>query len=510
MILVIHPDALECENDRKSLRFTIKPTGKIIHEPVSQKIIKTKISGPSHLIYPDDPAPGFHVLCRRKRGDWLGMGFGNHGYHRQPARSSDEISPETIIGVKFGLFTDLGSETRINKFLSVNARMDIIDIFSNKNSARPDLLIRAPGRVNLIGEHIDYNDGPVLPAAIDREVKIAASGNTDSKIQLHAIDLDQETVINIADLDQKVDQDGNPLPAWACYPAGVAWALIKSGLEIHGIHAVFSSNIPIGAGLSSSAAVEVGFGYTWKALENWEIEPLEMAIICQRAENEYVGVSCGLMDQFASACGVEGHALYFDTRSLEYKTAPLPDDLSIIIADSSVRRSLTSSGYNERRASCESAVKYLSEYLPGIKSLRDVSPIEFAAYSEFLPRTERMRAEHVVKEIARVDSALSALRREDGQVFGALMYSSHASLRDLYEVSTPELDTLVELTRDLQGCIGARLTGAGFGGCTVNLVQETCAQEFITQLGEKYLRETGLKAQIYLCRASQGANVTFL
>ena len=348
--------------------------------------------------------------------------------------------------------------------------MEIIELFSDKFSKKPELLTRAPGRVNLIGEHTDYNDGPVLPAAIDREVIIAALRNPENKIHLYAADLKQEAVMNIDDLADKVDQDGNPLPAWALYPAGVAWALIESGLDIQGLKAVYGSDIPIGAGLSSSAAVEVGFGYTWQGLGEWEIEPLEMAKICQKAENEYVGVSCGLMDQFASACGVEGHALYFDTRSLEYQAAPLPGDLKIIIADSGVRRSLTSSGYNERRASCESAVSHLQKYLPRINSLRDVSPIEFAAFSEFLPDRERKRAEHVIKEIARVESALNALRRDDGRVFGALMYSSHASLRDLYEVSTPELDTLVEITREVEGCIGARLTGAGFGGCTVNLV----------------------------------------
>ncbi len=388
--------------------------------------------------------------------------------------------------------------------------MQIISIFTDKFSHQPYLLTRAPGRVNLIGEHVDYNEGPVLPVAIDREVNIAASRNADNKIRLYAVDLEQESVINIADLSDKVDEVGNPLPAWAFYPAGVAWALIESGLNVQGINAVYSSNIPIGAGLSSSAAVEVGFGFTWQGLEDWEIEPLEMAKICQRAENEYVGVSCGLMDQFASACGVEGHALYFDTRSLEYQPAPLPDYLSIIIADSNVRRSLTSSGYNDRRLSCESAVRHLREYLPGIQSLRDISPVEFAAYSEFLPRIERMRAEHVVKEIARVNSALNALHRGDEQVFGALMYASHASLRDSYEVSTPELDTLVKLTRDLEGCIGARLTGAGFGGCTVNLVQEKSEQDFIARLGEEYYQDTGLRAQIYLCRPSQGASVLYL
>ncbi len=383
--------------------------------------------------------------------------------------------------------------------------MEVTEEYKREFGANPAFISRAPGRVNLIGEHVDYNNGPVLPAAIDREVNIAAGVNPEGLVRLYALDLNEKVTFRLDGLERKVDIDGSPLPTWALYPAGVAWALMEAGLEVFGLNACFTSNVPIGAGLSSSAAIEVGFGVTWEALTGWDIEPLELAQICQRAENEYVGLSCGLMDQFASACGVDGHALYFDTRSLEYQPAPLPKQVNIIIADSGVRRSLTTSAYNERRASCEKAVELLREYLPDIQSLRDVSPVEFAAYKEFLPEIERMRAEHIVKEIARVQSALSALRRSDEQAFGALMYSSHASLRDLYEVSTPELDVLVELTRDLPGCLGARLTGAGFGGCTVNLVQEEYSAEFMENLERGYQGKTGRQARVYLCYASQGA-----
>jgi galactokinase len=383
--------------------------------------------------------------------------------------------------------------------------MDVFREYEREFEGKPACICRAPGRVNLIGEHVDYNDGPVLPAAIDREVNIAAGENPDGMVRLFALDLGEKVTFGLERLEVKVDIDGSPLPAWALYPAGVAWALMKAGLEVKGLNACYTSNVPIGAGLSSSAAIEVGFGVTWQTLAGWEIELLELAQICQRAENEYVGLSCGLMDQFASACGVEGHALYFDTRSLEYQPAPLPEGVNIVIADSGVRRSLTSSAYNERRASCEKAVELLREYLPDIESLRDVSPVEFAAYKEYLPEIERKRAEHIVKEIARVQSALSALKRSDDLAFGALMYSSHASLRDLYEVSTPELDTLVELTRDLPGCLGARLTGAGFGGCTVNLVQKERSPDFIAELERGYQDRTGREAKVYLCYASQGA-----
>lgn len=384
--------------------------------------------------------------------------------------------------------------------------MDIAAQFESEYGRKPEFICRAPGRVNLIGEHVDYNDGPVLPAAIDREVLIAAAANPDRVVHLHALDLGSKTSFSLSDLKDKLALDGNPLPDWGLYPAGVAWSLMEAGLELKGLFASLTSNVPIGAGLSSSAAIEVGYGNAWGSVSGWRIDPLEMAQICQRAENEYVGLSCGLMDQFASACGVDNHAVYFDTRSLEFQPAPLPEEIKIVIADSGVRRSLTNSAYNERRASCEKAVELLSHYLPGIKSLRDISPIEFAAYQEYLPRIESKRAEHVVKEIARVESALSALQRQDEQAFGALMYSSHTSLRDLYEVSTPELDVLVDITRDLPGCLGARLTGAGFGGCTVNLVWEDYIREFEVSLEESYYDRTGRRAQVYSCRASQGAS----
>jgi galactokinase len=234
---------------------------------------------------------------------------------------------------------------------------------------------------------------------------------------------------------------------------------------------------------------------------------MALARLCQQAENAYVGVSSGLMDQFASAHGVEDHALYFDTRSLVWKPVPLPPGTVIVVADSGIRRSLANSAYNERRAACEKAVELLQAFMPNIQSLRDVSPTEFAAYSESLPPDVRKRAEHVVKEIARVQSAVSALERDDARAFGALMYAGHASLRDLYQVSTAELDALVETARGLSGCLGARLTGAGFGGCTVNLVDETHTSDFIAGLKSGYQQRTGHLAQVYLCHASQGASV---
>lgn len=385
--------------------------------------------------------------------------------------------------------------------------MEVPSEFSQHFNHLPDFLVRAPGRVNLLGEHVDYNDGFVLPAAIDRAVHLAFSPVEGRPITLVAHDLNERVEFDPERLEEKCDISGKPLPSWALYPAGVAWVLRNAGYPVTGMQAVYSSNIPIGAGLSSSAAVEVGFALAWQTLGGWLMDRLTLAQLSQKAENQYVGVACGLMDQFASANGVKGHALYLDMRSLEYQPAPLPEGTAVVIADSGVRRSLANSAYNERRAACEQAVALLQQYMPHIRSLRDVSPTEFAAYSVYLPPVIRKRAEHVVKEIARVESAYSALLRQDKRAFGALMYAGHASLRDLYEVSLPELDTLVALTRELPGCLGARLTGAGFGGCTVNLVEKEYAPDFIQGLKEKYQAASGKQALVYLCEAVDGVSL---
>lgn len=385
--------------------------------------------------------------------------------------------------------------------------MTLIDIFRGAFQTRPALTARAPGRVNLLGEHVDYNDGIVLPAAIDREVRLVVAPNHSSRVRLHAVDLGQSVAFDLADLERKLDIHGQPLPQWALYPAGVAWALQEAGCNPHGMDAAYSSDVPIGSGLSSSAAVEVGFAAAWQELGGWAIDRMKLAQLCQRAENLYLGVASGLMDQFASANGVAGHALMFDTRSLEWQPVSLPAGTALVIADSGTRRTLAGSAYNERRASCEEAVRLLQHYLPGIHSLRDVKPTEFAAYSEYLPDIPRKRAGHIVHEIARVESAVTALRTGRTKSFGALMFAGHASLRDLYEVSLPELDALVEIARGLPGILGARLTGAGFGGCTVNLVEDHHAPDFVRSLADAYHQQTGRTAQVYLCRASDGASV---
>jgi len=369
----------------------------------------------------------------------------------------------------------------------------------------PRVETQAPGRVNLLGEHVDYNQGLVLPIAIDRKLSLAAAPTSDGIVSLNALDLGEQVSFHLDNVSDQCDLSGRPLPGWALYPAAIADVLQRAGLAISGMQAVYRSDIPIGAGLSSSAAVEVAFATTWQAMSGWEMDKLALAKLCQQAENEYVGVSSGLMDQFASACGVEGHVLCFDTRSLEWAAYDLPPGTVIIIADSGIRRSLAGSAYNDRRSACEQAVDLLRKYLPGIQSLRDVSTVELAAYSTYLPDEIEIRAEHVVKEIHRVDQAIIALRRGDARMFGGFMFASHKSLRELYEVSLPELDKLVEIARGLPGIYGARLTGAGFGGCTVNLVEAKDAPVFIEGLQEGYHNKTGREAKVYLCYASNGA-----
>lgn len=367
----------------------------------------------------------------------------------------------------------------------------------------------APGRVNLLGEHVDYNDGAVLPAAIDRAMRLQARPAADGVVRLHALDLHQSTAFSLDGLERKQAVDGQPLPSWALYPAGVAWALQQHGFATPPFEAAFTSNVPMGAGLSSSAAVEVGFAALWQHLGGWQASRLTLAQYAQQAENRYVGVNCGLMDQFASANGVEGHALYFDTRSLDFRPVPLPADAVIVIADSGARRSLAnSSAYNDLRAACEHAVALLKPYLPGIRALRDVPVADFERLEHLLPRLVAKRARHVVTECARVEEAIRLLEYGDAAGFGHLMFETHASLRDFYEVSIYELDVLVELAARLPGCWGARLSGAGFGGCTVNLVQESHAPQFIAHLSEGYRQKTGKQAEVYLCHASQGVSVS--
>jgi galactokinase len=359
----------------------------------------------------------------------------------------------------------------------------------------------------VLGEHVDYNDGPVLPVAIDLTMTMTFSALEEDLVELQAVDLDEISSFRLADLAAKVDINGDPLSHAALYPASVAWACQQAGLTVPGLRAAYTSDIPIGAGLSSSAAVEMAFIQAFSALGGWDVDRMDLVKWAQKGENDYVGVNSGIMDQFACLFGVKDHALYLDTHTLEWEPVPLPQDVAIIVADSHVPRELADSAYNNRQAACQQAVRELKIYLPEIQSLRDVSPAQFEQYAGRLPDVIRQRARHVVEEIARVEKSVKLLKSGDVAGFGALMVAGHESLRDLYEVSTPELDALVEIALAQPGCYGARLTGAGFGGCTVNLVQDEDATAFLQAVEAAYLARTGKRATLYHCHATQGAHL---
>jgi galactokinase len=389
----------------------------------------------------------------------------------------------------------------------MNPRAIAIQAYQNRFLQAPLFVARAPGRVNLLGEHVDYNDGFVLPAAIDRATYVAFSPASTDQTTLVAADFGEEAQFTPATLPAKRQPDGSPLPEWALYPAGTAWALGEAGHSTPAMQAAFSSDIPRGSGLSSSASIEMAFGVAWSMLGVWSLPAMQLALLGQKAENRYVGVNCGIMDQFASACGEADRLLLLDCRSLEYRSLPLPENTVIVVADTTVRRKLTSGEYNNRRAACEEAVRLLSRDMPGLKSLRDVSVETFNRLSKTLPVTVEKRARHVVEEIERTRQAIPLLEHGQTREFGQLMNACHVSLRDLYEVSVPELDSMVEIAQPLPGCFGARLTGGGFGGCTVNLVARGQVEAFVSSLGPEYERRTGLHPEIYICQASQGAGL---
>lgn len=368
--------------------------------------------------------------------------------------------------------------------------------FAQAFSIAPALITRAPGRVNLIGEHTDYNDGFVLPIAIDRAVWIAARQRDDRRVRIVARDFGDARSEFV--LDAPIQRDD--ARAWSNYVRGVAWALQKRGVVLPGADLVIQGDVPLGSGLSSSAALEVCAATMFIELAHARIGKVEIARLCQQAENEFVGVQCGIMDQFASALAQEDHALLIDCRDLAYRNVPLPRGATFVVCDTRQRRGLVDSEYNTRRAECEQASRML-----GINALRDASSEEFTRRESELPPIVAKRARHVITENARVVQAVAAATRNDLTRFGALMNESHNSLRDDYQVSCAELDAMVELARIQSGCLGARLTGAGFGGCTVNLVADESVAQFVENVERAYFKRGGIAPTVFPCKAMPGS-----
>ncbi|HEU4711441.1 MAG TPA: galactokinase [Pyrinomonadaceae bacterium] len=362
------------------------------------------------------------------------------------------------------------------------------------------LTFRAPGRVNLIGEHTDYNAGFVMPAAINLSVFAQISPREDRKLEIVSDNFDDNVVV---DLDNAANLSARR--HWSDYAVGVAVMLELAGHRLRGAHLQIRSEVPIGSGLSSSAAFEVATACALAGNSGITIERKELALLCQKAENEFVGARVGIMDQFASLFGTEQHALMLDCRSLDYVLLPLPARVRLVVCNTMVKHELASSAYNERREQCEAGVKHLAQFLPNVTALRDVSLAQLEQFGRDLPDVIYRRCRHVVTENARVLSAAEALKQGELDRFGRLMAESHASLRDDYEVSCRELDIMVELASKIAGVYGARMTGGGFGGCTINLVDVDRVEAVQRAVAEGYEQATGLKPEISICEASNGA-----
>jgi galactokinase len=360
-------------------------------------------------------------------------------------------------------------------------------------------IYRAPGRVNLIGEHTDYNDGFVLPAAIGFCCWVAVAPRVDRKLVIHSENFNETVEISLDSLAPLGKKH------WANYPAGVAWALEQSGKRLSGANVFIAGEVPLGAGLSSSAAIEVAVGFALLDQSGHRVDRFELAKLCQRAENEFVGARVGIMDQFVSCSGRAAHALLLDCRSLEFELVKLPADVQLVICNTMVKHEISSGEYNTRRAECEEGVRKLQVAFPGIRALRDVTLGQLEGHRRLLAPKVFSRCRHVITENARVIEAVKAFKKGDLKALGPLMRDSHQSLRDDYEVSCKELNMMTELAAAQRGVIGARMTGGGFGGCTINLVETSAVDDFKRQVSAQYLAKTGLLPEIYVSAASEGA-----
>ncbi|WP_122053161.1 galactokinase [Vibrio sp. Evd11] len=360
-------------------------------------------------------------------------------------------------------------------------------------------IVQAPGRVNLIGEHTDYNDGFVLPCAINYQTVVAAAKRDDNIVRVVSVDYDN--AVDEFDLTQEITFQQDKM--WANYIRGVVKCLMSRGFEFKGADISVTGNVPQGAGLSSSAALEVVIGQTFKVLYNLEISQAEVALNGQQAENEFVGCNCGIMDQMISAEGRANHAMLLDCRSLETQAVSMPEDMAVVIINSNKKRGLVDSEYNTRREQCEEAARIF-----GVPALRDVTIEQFKAKESELDEMVAKRARHVITENDRTVEAAQALRTHDMKRMGELMAESHASMRDDFEITVKEVDTLVDMVKDVIGDQGGvRMTGGGFGGCIVALVPPALVDEIKTTVEQKYQAATGLKESIYVCQAKDGAGL---
>ncbi len=368
-----------------------------------------------------------------------------------------------------------------------------------QNYGSPVGIFRAPGRVNLIGEHTDYNDGFVMPAALGLSTYVAVGGRDDRAVSVLSLDFEETATIALD------DPGSGPTGHWSDYVRGVAAVLQASGVPLGGANLVIKSDVPIGAGLSSSAAIEVSVALALLAVVGRSLDRLDIAALCQRAEHQYAGTECGIMDQFISCFGRVGCALLLDCRSLAHELLDIPRTVRIVVCNTMVRHELAGGEYNQRRADCKEGVRLLRTKLPDIRALRDIDTAQLTAVGKTLPERVYRRCHHVVTENARVLEAAQALRRLDLDSFGRLMVESHRSLRDDYEVSCRELDLMVESALACRDVYGARMTGGGFGGCTVNLVQVDAVDAFKENVSRRYASATGRTPAIHVCSAEDGA-----
>src|ERR1700678_1761645 len=360
-------------------------------------------------------------------------------------------------------------------------------------------VFRAPGRVNLIGEHTDYNEGFVMPVAMDLYTWVAAAARKDSRVHAYSQNLRERAEMDLQDLNLRVRRH------WSAYVLGVAASLRMSGAEIGGANLLVEGKVPMGAGLSSSASVEVAAGYALLESSGLSRSAVELAKICQRAENEFAGARCGIMDQMIACCGRANYALLLDCRTLGFELLPLFRDAQFVVCNSMVKHDHAANEYNQRRADCETAARILASRMPNVKTLRDVSIDDLERFAADLPSTVYRRAHHVVTENARVLAARVALEKSGPELFGALMKQSHTSLRDDYNVSCAELDILVKLASNSPGVYGSRMTGGGFGGCTISLVASEHLEEFKRTIAEEFHHATKFTPDVYSFHASDGA-----